>query len=294
MYPSNPRTLDSFWPCRGQPSLPYAPYRPPNWVTRWLTPGEQARYEADCAAGKPNRYGPDDIEYRFNSQGFRCVEFDEIPKDSFVVLSLGDSNAEGYGLPVEHTWPHLLCEKLRPLVASEVCNLNLGLSASSNQHIAIRASRAMQSPELHPNVVFIDWSYSHRILYAYEDGEIMDWPFPTDSDMKSKDPKIKLKRLYYEQLQSEKFDLCNLMANIMLVEAVANLHRIRICHSFIHQSTEKQDWLSRRVDGIVGSRTDVRNARDLVHLGLEHNEWISDLMRDWFKTAGISAKGKAS
>jgi hypothetical protein len=291
MFPNNPKTLDSFWPCRNESRLPYAPYRTPHWITRWLTPGEQARYEADCAAGKPNRYGPNDIEYRYNAQGFRCVEFDQIPKDAFVVLSLGDSNAEGYGLPVEHTWPHLLCEKLRPLVGSEACNLNLGLGASSNQHIAIRACRAMQSPELHPDVVFIDWSYAHRIFYAYEDGEVMDWPFPTDTDMKSKDPKVRLKTLYYERLQSEKFDLSNLMANIMLVEAVAELRRIPVCHSFIHQTPEKQDWLSKRVDGLLGSPSAVRTARDLIHFGLDHNDLISTRMRDWFMTANTSATG---
>ncbi|CAN5779415.1 hypothetical protein BH11PSE3_BH11PSE3_10120 [soil metagenome] len=108
MFPINPRTLDSFWPCRASRgfvcSLPNAElgYQVGN-------PGEQIRYEADCAAGKPNRYGPNDIEYRYNSQGFRCIEFDRIPTDSFVVLSLGDSNAEGYGVPVEHTWSQLLC-----------------------------------------------------------------------------------------------------------------------------------------------------------------------------------------
>jgi hypothetical protein len=292
MFPSNPRTLDSFWPRRNESRLPYAPNRTPNWVTPWITPGEQVRYEVDCASGKPNRYGPDDIEYRYNSQGFRCIEFGEIPEGSFVVLSLGDSNAEGIGVPVEHTWPHLLCEKLRPLVDSQVCDLNLGLAASSNQHIAIRSCRAMQSPELHPDIVFIDWSYSHRILYVYEDGELMDWPFPTHLDMKSKDPKVKLRKLYYEQLQSEKFDLSNLMANIMMVEAVAEPRGIRICHSFIHQSTEKQDWLSKRVDGIYGSPQEARTARDLIHYGLDHNDWISTRMLDWFKSAQQPAKNE--
>lgn len=86
------------------------------------------------------------------------------------------------------------------------------------------------------------------------DGELMDWPFPTDLDMKSKDPKVKLKTLCYERLPSENFDLSNLMANILSVEAVADLHRIRVCHSFIHQSSEKQDWLSNRVDGLLGSK----------------------------------------
>ncbi|MCF8532025.1 MAG: hypothetical protein K9G48_03395 [Reyranella sp.] len=291
MYPNDPKTLDGFWPHRNQSRLPYAPYRTPNWVTPWVTPGEQVRYEADCAAGKPNRYGPNDIEYRYNRQGFRCIDFDQIPKDSYVALSVGDSNTEGIGLPVAHTWSHLLCEKLRPLVNSEVCNLNLGLGASSNQHIAIRTCRAMQSPELHPDAVFIAWTYSHRLFYVYEDGELMDWPFPTDMEMKSTDPKIKTKRLYFEQLQSEKFDLSNLMANIMLVQAVADLRGTRVCHSFLSQSIDAQDWLSKRVDGLLGLPQEERNARDLMHFGLEHNEWSSTLMLDWFKTANLSAKG---
>jgi hypothetical protein len=57
-------------------------------------PREQARYEADCAAGKPNRFGSNDIVYWYNSQGFRCIEFNQIPKNSYVVLAVGDSNTE--------------------------------------------------------------------------------------------------------------------------------------------------------------------------------------------------------
>lgn len=284
MYPNDPRTLDSFWPRRGQSHLPYAPYRTPNSASAWATPGEQARYEADCASGKPNRYGPNDIEYRYNSQGFRCIEFGEIPKDSFVVASVGDSNTEGIGLPVEHTWSHLLCERLRPLVDADVCNLNLGLGASSNQHVALRACRAMRSPELHPDVVFIAWTYPHRLLYVYEDGELMDWPFPTEMEMKSREPKIRTKRAYFEQIQSEKFDLSNLMANIMLVQTAAELCRIPVCHSFLTQGNEAQAWLSERVDGLYGSMQEIRNARDLMHFGREHNEWVSSRMMDWFKT----------
>ena len=283
MFPKDPKTLDSFWPRRGESRLPYAPYRIPNQVTAWATAGEQARYEADCAAGKPNRYGPRDIEYRYNSQGFRCLEFSQIAKESFVVASVGDSNVEGIGLPVEHTWPHLLCGKLRPLIDREVCDLNLGLGASSNQHIAIRACRAMRSPELHPDVVFIAWTYPHRLLYVYDDGELMDWPFLTDDEMKSKNPKVRTKRAYFEQVQSNPFDLSNLMANITMVQTVSELCRTRVCHSFHSQTVEDQEWLSKRVDGLLGWRDSPRSARDLMHFGLEHNEWISTRMADWFR-----------
>ena len=84
------------------------------------------------------------------------------------------------------------------------------------------------------------------------------------------------------------------MANIMLVQAVADLCRIQVCHSFLSQSIEGQEWLSKRVDGLLGSPQEIRNARDLMHFGLEHNEWVSTLMLDWFKTANLSAKNKVS
>lgn len=297
MFPESPKSLDSFWPRRGQPSLPYAPYRTPHRVTAWITPGELARYEADCAAGRPNRYGPRDIEYRYNAQGFRCLEFADIPVDSFVVASVGCSNTEGIGLPVEHTWPSLLCGKLAtPL--GKVSNVNLGLGASSNQHIAIRACRAMESPDVDPDMVVLSWSYPHRLLYFYEDGELMDWPFPIDAELKpslrSLDPKVRTKRTYFEQIQSRTFDLGNLMANIMLVEATARHCGVRLCHSFLLLDVEDQDWLKERVDGLYGWREGPRNARDLMHFGWEYNEWVAILMADWCARAGLSRKGEVS
>jgi hypothetical protein len=47
------------------------------------------------------------IEYKLNSQGYRCNEF-----NNQKILTLGCSNTEGHGLPVELTWPYLISEKI--------------------------------------------------------------------------------------------------------------------------------------------------------------------------------------
>jgi hypothetical protein len=66
------------------------------------------------------------------------------------------------------------------------------------------------------------------------------------------------------------------------VQTVAELCQTRLCHSFHSQSVEDQAWLSKRVDGLLGWQGSPRSARDLMHFGLEHNEWISGKMADWF------------
>ena len=53
-----------------------------------------------------NAYGPNDITYSFNSNGFRCDNFN-IESDKRI-LFLGCSHTNGIGLPLEHTWPYIL------------------------------------------------------------------------------------------------------------------------------------------------------------------------------------------
>lgn len=48
-----------------------------------------------------------DIDYSLNSYGYRCDEF----KDQ-EILTLGCSQTEGHGLPIELTWPYLISKKM--------------------------------------------------------------------------------------------------------------------------------------------------------------------------------------
>ena len=47
------------------------------------------------------------IKYKNNSYGYRCDEF-----NNQEILTLGCSQTEGHGLPVELTWPYLISQKI--------------------------------------------------------------------------------------------------------------------------------------------------------------------------------------
>jgi hypothetical protein len=48
-----------------------------------------------------------EIEYNFNSYGYRCNEF-----ENQEILVLGCSQTEGHALPIHLTWPYLLSQKM--------------------------------------------------------------------------------------------------------------------------------------------------------------------------------------
>jgi hypothetical protein len=47
------------------------------------------------------------INYKLNSQGYRCDEF-----NNQKILTLGCSHTEGHGMPIELTWPYLISKKI--------------------------------------------------------------------------------------------------------------------------------------------------------------------------------------
>jgi len=81
--------------------------------------------------------------YKFNTNGFRCQEFNSSP----CMLALGCSLTFGLGLPVEHTWPTLLANQL-----GLTC-YNLGIPGASNDTAFRLASHWI--PKLKPKVVVL-------------------------------------------------------------------------------------------------------------------------------------------
>jgi hypothetical protein len=63
------------------------------------------------------------FNYCFNSEGFRCEEFQPTQP---AVMTLGCSHTLGVGLAVEQTWSHLVSQELH------MANWNLGIGGASN------------------------------------------------------------------------------------------------------------------------------------------------------------------
>jgi hypothetical protein len=75
-----------------------------------------------------NPYSRYDIEYKFNSHGFRCDEFELLSELPMVFL--GCSFTEGIGLRQHETWSYLLLEKIRQKTNKNIPYWNLGLGGT--------------------------------------------------------------------------------------------------------------------------------------------------------------------
>ena len=98
-----------------------------NLVEQWLSTDTLDKFSLITESG-PNLYKLGDIEYKFNSRGFRCDEFDAA--SDLPVLFLGCSITEGVGLRQHETWSYLLLEKIREKTNKVIPYWNLGLAAS--------------------------------------------------------------------------------------------------------------------------------------------------------------------
>ena len=109
---------------------------------------------------------PIDIDYAFNSKGFRGEEWPDEIKD--CVFCFGDSFTLGVGQPIQQTWPNLVSK-----LTGKNC-LNLGIDGASNDRMSSQVQILRQHiPD--PNIIIM-WSFLHRRLindqdvrYAYDD-----------------------------------------------------------------------------------------------------------------------------
>jgi hypothetical protein len=103
-------------PCQ----LPYS-WRPRNCDLFWTSSDSLEQFVNN---GNQESWRNIDIQYRYNSLGFRTKEFDQY-RDTAVDIALGCSFTEGIGLPEHCTWPSIVEQYCgRPL-------LNLGLATGS-------------------------------------------------------------------------------------------------------------------------------------------------------------------
>jgi hypothetical protein len=98
-----------------------------------------------------NNY-PYNITYKYNSRGFRDIEWPENLKDA--IWCIGDSFTVGLGSPIEHTWPYLLSK------ATELNTINISVNGASNAWISRKALELVATVK--PKKIVIMWSYFYR------------------------------------------------------------------------------------------------------------------------------------
>ena len=94
---------------------------------------------------------PSQIEYKYNSRGFRGPEW---PSDlTNVCWCVGDSFTAGVGSPYNHTWHYVLAEALK------MQTINVSMDGASNSWIC---RKILELLVIKPKNIIIQWSYIHR------------------------------------------------------------------------------------------------------------------------------------
>lgn len=99
------------------------------------------------------------IEYKFNSLGFRCDDFDDQP----CIVFLGCSRTFGTGLPIENTFSYIVSKHLN------LKCINLGLGGSSNDTAYRLGSHYI--PKLNAKVVVMNCPPSSRLEIITNDSK---------------------------------------------------------------------------------------------------------------------------
>ncbi len=98
---------------------------------------------------------PYEVKYKYNSRGYRDIEWPEDIKElKDCIFCFGDSFTLGVGSPYEHTWPYVL---------SKITNcrtLNISMNGASNDWMARKYLSAVR--QLGSITAVFQWSYLRR------------------------------------------------------------------------------------------------------------------------------------
>lgn len=132
----------------------------------WYRKDSESTYTDNLEKGEKLPFGPQDIKYKFNSNGYRCPEFDS-PKKKARSCFYGCSMMEGYGLPEELTLPMQFAKK------TDTEAFNLAKASASNDYISRMILQT--TPILNPDVVVVLWTYTTRRELYTEEGHEVKW-----------------------------------------------------------------------------------------------------------------------
>lgn len=206
---------------------------------------------------------PYDVEYKFNSRGYRDEEWSDNLQDlKESIWCLGDSFTVGMGIPYDKMWTKVL-ERL-----TNKRTINVSLDGASNEWIVRKFVRLIE--EVNPNNIVIHWSYFDRRE-------------SNDVSLSDEDRRIKLLTVNdYEKNEHIKqlpIHFKNLLSCVKKVED-ANYAGV-VIHSIIHDEINSYDkkiqsFIHRSLNSFtshyISDVGKVDYARDGLHYGVVTSE----------------------
>lgn len=163
----NPSTSQAPLHLLSTEQMPHAPRTTPSAHVTWHGSDSEERYRE-----RPHpTLGPGDVDYRFNTHGYRCRDFFAAREAGAVtVLALGASEVLGTGVPQDQTFPAVFARLLGERLGRPAIDWNLGVGGSSADYIARTLVSAL--PVLKPDVVLMVFPHQGRRELLAHDGRI--------------------------------------------------------------------------------------------------------------------------
>ena len=122
-----------------------------------------------CCDKKHFKNYPYQVEYAYNSRGFRDQEWPESLEElKNAIWCIGDSFTVGLGSPLEHTWPYLLQQQ-----TGRRC-INISMDGACNEWIARKGISLLNA--ISPDMIIAHWSYTHRRELTDAQALELNWP----------------------------------------------------------------------------------------------------------------------
>ena len=240
--------------------------------------------------GSKTKYGPDDIEYKTNSNGFRVYNETQNIKNN-TILCFGCSNTFGTGLPDNETWPYILNEKLG---FDKYKCVNLGASGASSDTIArlIYSYFTNHTGVRKPKAIVCLFPDVFRMEYFSSNSEYITSLCPHGSKFADKTDFIN-----YHRFVNEEVAFFNFVKNFKFIETICALHKIElIWHTWSDFLLEfKAETLIKFLgsngiyrDGYLYNIPNPTRARDGSHHGYEYQNELAKEFYIRIKSSNIS------
>jgi hypothetical protein len=178
----------------------------------WNSTDTQENYKEISSTGLKNIYRPEDFDYKYNSNHFRCDEF--TLNSEFPILFAGCSITEGVGVPIEHTWSHILLEKIRQATGKNIPYWNIGTAGTGIDTIA--RLTYLFAEKLNAKYLFIVMPMIFRREYSAEDKSNIAWNIINKCNDGSQYPYANsVNELFYDQTFAE----CQTSRSCMIIDS---------------------------------------------------------------------------
>lgn len=252
---------------------------PANQVLKWFQGDSEEHYREFG-----NRsYGPDDVEYRFNSYGYRSREIDP-SSPSLKVMYVGCSFTFGTGLPEHEVWTTVTTEHLKNRLGREVETHNFGLPGFGSDTFSMIVAQVL--PILKPDLLVVLFSDQSRRTHYHTWDDRQKLLVNVKAGV---DPSV---RQAFLTLQSDPQDWYEWCRNFNLIDLAAKAGNVPWVWQSINPS-----YIPNEIGGYV--RTDNRittdfpavasdtvMARDNVHPGAPAHREFADAVAEYVHSGG--------